>query len=82
MLQFLDPANFSKIYNDTFVKKYLTALIKRQWGINMMKYSGTRLPGGIELNGRQYFEDGQRELDDIKQRMSSEYEIPPFDLIG
>jgi hypothetical protein len=78
----LDPANFSKIYNDTFVKKYLTALIKRQWGINMMKYSGTRLPGGIELNGRQYFEDGQRELDDIKQRMSSEYEIPPFDLIG
>ena len=40
------------------------------------------LPGGIELNGRQYFEDGQRELDDIKQRMSSEYEVPPFDLIG
>jgi|TARA_Y100000033_G_scaffold49902_1_gene59142 hypothetical protein len=78
----LDPTEFSKIYNDSFVKKYLTALIKRQWGINMMKYSGTRLPGGIELNGRQYFEDGQRELDDIKQRMSSEYEIPPFDLIG
>ena len=78
----LDPADFSKIYNDSFVKRYLTALIKRQWGINMMKYSGTRLPGGIELNGRQYFEDGQRELDDIKQRMSSEYEVPPFDLIG
>ena len=38
----LDPADFSKIYNDSFVKRYLTALIKRQWGINMMKYSGTR----------------------------------------
>jgi hypothetical protein len=78
----LDPESFSQVYNDSFVKRYLTALIKRQWGINMMKYSGTRLPGGIELNGRQYFEDGQRELDDIKQRMSSEYEVPPFDFIG
>ena len=78
----MDPANYSKIYNDSFVKKYLTALIKRQWGSNMMKFSGTRLPGGIELNGRQYYEDAERELEDIKQRMSTEYEIPPLDFIG
>ena len=78
----MDPANYSKIYNDSFVKKYLTALIKRQWGSNMMKFSGTRLPGGIELNGRQYYEDAEREIEDIKQRMSTEYEIPPLDFIG
>jgi len=78
----LDPNTFTGVYNDTFLKKYLTILIKRQWGLNMMKFTGTKLPGGIELNGRQYYEDAERELEDIKQRMSLEYELPPLDLIG
>ena len=78
----LDPESFTQIYNDSFVKKYLTALIKRQWGQNLIKFNGVKLPGGIELNGRQIYEDAERELEDIKQRMSSEYEIPPLDLIG
>ena len=78
----LDPEDFSKIYNDSFVKLYLTALIKRQWGQNLIKFNGVKLPGGIELNGRQLFEDAERELADIKQRMSMEYELPPYDFIG
>ena len=78
----LDPDAFSGVYNDSFLKKYLTILIKRQWGLNMMKFTGTKLPGGIELNGRQYYEDAERELEDIKQRMSLEYELPPLDMIG
>ena len=78
----LDPTEFTKVFNDSFLKRYLTLLIKRQWGLNMMKFSGTRLPGGIELNGRQYYEDAERELADIKQRMSLEYELPPLDFIG
>ena len=47
----VDPADFSRVYNDSFLKRYLTALIKRQWGQNMMKFQGVKLPGGIELNG-------------------------------
>jgi len=78
----LDPESFSQVYNDTFVKKYLTALLKKQWGQNLIKFQGVKLPGGIELNGRAIFEDGQRDLEDIKQRMSSEYELPPLDCIG
>ena len=78
----LDPASFSQIYNDSFVKKYLTALLKKQWGQNLIKFQGVKLPGGTELNGRQLYEDGERELEDIKQRMFSEYEMPPLDLIG
>ena len=78
----LDPTQFTKVFNDSFLKRYLTLLIKRQWGLNMMKFTGTRLPGGIELNGRQYYEDAERELADIKQRMSLEYELPPLDFIG
>ena len=77
-----DPESFTQVYNDSFVKKYLTSLIKRQWGQNLIKFNGVKLPGGIELNGRQIYEDAERELEDIKQRMSSEYEIPPLDLIG
>ena len=78
----LDPASFTQAYNDSFVKKYLTALIKKQWGQNMIKFAGVKLPGGIELNGRQMYDDALRDLEDIKQRMSSEYELPPMDLIG
>jgi len=78
----LDPASFSQIYNDSFVKKYLAASLKKQWGQNLIKFQGVKLPGGTELNGRQLYEDGERELEDIKQRMFSEYEMPPLDLIG
>ena len=78
----LDPTTFTQVFNDSFLKRYLTVLIKRQWGLNMMKFSGTKLPGGIELNGRQYYEDAERELADIRQRMMLEYELPPLDFIG
>ena len=78
----LDPENFAGAYNDTFVKKYLTALIKRQWGQNLIKFKGTKLPGGIELNGREIYDDAIQDLADIKERMSTEYELPPLDMIG
>ncbi|MEY3470462.1 MAG: Synechococcus phage [Actinomycetota bacterium] len=78
----LDPNNFNEVYNDTFLKKYLTALMKKQWGQNLIKFRGVKLAGGIELNGREIYEDGEKELEDLKQRMSSEYELPPYDFIG
>ena len=78
----LDHENFAGAYNDTFVKKYLTALIKRQWGQNLIKFKGTKLPGGIELNGREIYDDAIQDLADIKERMSTEYELPPLDMIG
>lgn len=78
----LDPNDFTKVYNDSFLKKYLTALIKKQWGQNLIKFRGVKLPGGIELNGREIYEDAERELDAIKQSMTLEYELPPYDFIG
>jgi len=78
----LDPEAFSGVYNDTFLKKYLTAIIKKQWGQNLIKFTGVKLPGGIELNGRQLYDDAERELDSIQQRMMTEYELPPLDMIG
>ena len=78
----LDPNTFTNVYNDSFLKKYLTATMKRQWGQNLIKFRGVKLPGGLELNGRELYEDAERELADIKQRMSLDYELPPYDFIG
>jgi hypothetical protein len=78
----LDPNDFIRVYNDSFLKKYLTSLIKRQWGQNLIKFQGVKLPGGIELNGRQIYDDAQRELDQLLEKMSNTYELPPLDMIG
>ena len=78
----LDPDEFTQVYNDPFVKLYLTALIKRQWGQNLIKFRGTKLPGGIELNGREIYDDGVRELEELRSRMMQDYETPPLDFIG
>jgi len=78
----LDPNDFTKVYNDSFLKRYLTALIKRQWGQNLIKFRGVKLPGGIELNGREIYEDAEKEISDIMQRMPMDYELPPYDFIG
>ena len=78
----LDPDDFNKVYNDPFLKMYLTLLIKRQWGQNLIKFKGVKLPGGIELNGREIYDDAEKEIERIKEKMMLEYEIPPLDFIG
>jgi hypothetical protein len=78
----LDPNDYSRVWNDSFIKPYLTSLIKRQWGQNMMKFTGVKLPGGVELNGRQMYDDAQREIDILMEKMSNTYELPPLDMIG
>ena len=78
----LDPNDFTQVYNDQFLKRYFTALCKKQWGQNLIKFQGVQLPGGIQLNGRQIYDDGERELAEIRSKMSSDYEMPPLDMIG
>lgn len=78
----LNPNDFSKVYNDSFLKMYLTSLIKKQWGQNLIKFQGVKLPGGVELNGRQIYDDAMKELQSIEDKMMITYELPPLDLIG
>ena len=78
----LDPSDSTKVFNDRFLKRYFTALLKRQWGQNLIKFQGVKLPGGIELNGRQIYDDAQLEIDKIQDRMTWDYEELPLDLIG
>ena len=69
-------------YNDRFLKMYLTSLMKKQWGQNLIKFQGVKLPGGIELNGRQIYDDAVQELDKLLEEMSTTYELPPLDCVG
>ena len=78
----LDPSDYGRVWNDSFLKPYVTALMKRQWGQNLLKFQGVKLPGGVELNGRQIYDDGEKDLERIREIMSSTYELPPLDMIG
>ena len=78
----LDPNDYARVWNDSFLKKYTTALLKKQWGQNLIKFQGVKLPGGVELNGREIYEDGVKELEIIREMMSNTYELPPLDMIG
>lgn len=78
----LDPSKYEEIWNDSFLKKYITASIKKQWGQNLIKFQGVKLPGGLEFNGRQLYEDGLNDINALMDKMSSTYELPPLDMIG
>ena len=78
----LDPEEFRNVYEDRWVRKYLTAKLKKQWGQNLIKYQGVKLPGGVELNGRQIYEDGVAEIQALEDKMATEYELPVMDMIG
>ncbi len=74
--EILDPDTFTDVYNDMLLKKYLTALIKRQWGLNLIKFEGMQLPGGVTLNGRQIYDDAVQDIEKIEETMQLTYEKP------
>jgi hypothetical protein len=72
----LDPSEYTKVYNDMFLKMYTTALIKRQWGENMKKFGGIQLPGGVVLNGQQVYDEAVDEIKQIENEMQLKSELP------
>jgi len=78
----VDPQSETNVYNDHWLKQYTTSLIKRQWGQNLIKFTGVKLPGGLELNGRQLYDDAVMELEKLDQKLMEEYAMPPLDFVG
>jgi hypothetical protein len=78
----VDPDTFSSVYNDMFMKNYTTALIKQQWGMNMSKFEGMQLPGGVTISGRQILEDANTELKELEEKLRLEQELPPDFFVG
>ena len=81
-MRIVDPSTYTDVYNDMFLKQYATALIKQQWGANLIKFEGMQMPGGVTINARQIFEDANLELEKIREQMQLNYEMPPDFYVG
>lgn len=80
--QILDPNSTTSIYNDMWLKEYTTALIKQQWGQNLIKFEGMQLPGGVTLNGRQIYDDATGEITQLRETIRLEHELPVDFFVG
>ena len=78
----LDPTTWTEIYDNMWVKDYVSAKIKKQWGSNMTKFQNVQMPGGVTLNGEMIYNDAVQELKDLEEQLRTEWETPPLDMIG
>jgi len=78
----LDPNTYTDVYNDRILKKYAAALIKRQWGMNLKKFSGVQLPGGVMLNGQIIYDEAEEEIKEIEDTVRNTYELPVDMFVG
>ena len=72
----IDPDTFTDVYNDYYLKKYATALIKKQWGMNLLKFEGMQMPGGVTFNGRQIYDDAIADIEKLEEEMRLNWEDP------
>lgn len=78
----LDPRVHTEIYEDRMLKRYLVALIKKQWGVNLSKYNGIKLPGDITFNGDKIMTEATAEIDAIEKDLIAKYELPTDFMMG
>lgn len=78
----VDPSQFGSVWNNEFLKRYATALIKKQWGNNLKKFDGVQLPSGIVLNGQRIYEEAVEEIRELKQELETTHQLPPRFFIG
>ena len=78
----ISDSDHTSIFNDMFVKEYTTALIKQQWGQNLIKFEGMQLPGGVILNGRQIYDDATAEIATLRENIRLEHEFLPDFFVG
>ena len=80
--QIIDPTEYVDVWKDQWLLRYATALIKRQWGSNLTKFTGMQLPGGLTFNGEKIYNDAVAEITDLEDKMISSYSLPVMDMIG
>ena len=74
---YTDPDTFNEVWTDQWLRDYTAALIKRQWGQNMLKYDGFQLPSGMTLNGREIYQDSLNDIERLNERLQNEETLPP-----
>ena len=78
----VDPETYTDIYDDIYLKRYVTALIKRQWGANLSKFEGVQMLGGVTLNGAAIFEQANADIEKLEEQIQLAYELPPDYMMG
>ena len=78
----LDPTTYTDVFNDIYLKRYTTALIKRQWGANLSKFEGVQMLGGVTLNGAAIFEQANADIEKLEEQIQLAYELPPDYMMG
>ena len=78
----LDGSNYSDVFDDIFLKKYLIQLVKKQWGQNLSKFQGVAMLGGVQMNGEQIYTQAQEEINKLEEQIQLAYELPPHYMIG
>lgn len=78
----IDPETNGQVWSDKFLREYATALIKEQWGMNISKYEGIQLPGGVTMNGRAILEEAKAEIDKLEEEMQLKHELPVDFFVG
>jgi len=78
----LDPATFTDVFNDIWVKRYVTQKFKLQWGQNLAKFAGVTMIGGVSLNGNEIMQQAEAEILKLEQEVRSNYEEPPHLILG
>lgn len=78
----IDPEEYTSVYNDYWLKKYATTLIKEQWGSNMKKHGDVQLLGGVTVNGQQIYDEARQELQQLEEELETRYSLPVDFFIG
>ena len=78
----IDPATYTDIFDDIYLKRYATALIKRQWGANLSKFQGVQLLGGVEMNGAEIYSQAQEEILRLEEQIMLAFETPIDYMVG
>ena len=80
--KWVNPEEFTKMYNSRFIKTLTSILMKRQWGTNLSKFSDISMPGGIKFNASGIISSAEKELDEFMSKMSADWELMPTMMIG
>jgi len=78
----IDPATYTDIFDDIYLKRYATALIKRQWGANLSKFNGVATLGGVTMNGEQIYSQAIEEIQRLEEQIQLSFETPIDYMIG
>ena len=78
----LDPTTYTDIYDDIYLKRYATTLLKKQWGANLSKFNGVTMLGGVTMNGETLYSQAIEEQTKLEEEIQLAFELPINYMVG